>query len=227
MKNSTTPLFIVVPPLTKKKKSKPKQKKKKSKLKYEKLFSYSGWKIFIQDKEQKNKIKDQVYVDGKFNFKKEKKLMAAEWAKCDKDKYIEKANKLNQLNLQKWRQEYARLHLETDQAEVLEQLGSAENIKSMAKQELYHFIGITGYANNIEQATTKEVLKQTLIDHLKENKDTAPELADLQELHGPLGAWYTASGLAHGEYPTTPKGLADWPAFWEMTERFLVAVGQL
>ena len=34
----------------------------------------------------------------------------------------------------------------------------------------------------------------------------APELAELQELHGPLGAWYAASGLAHGEYPATPEG---------------------
>ena len=51
----------------------------------------------------------------------------------------------------------------------------------------------------------------------------APELAELQELHGPLGAWYAASGLAHGEYPATPEGLADWPAFGEMTERFLAA----
>ena len=51
----------------------------------------------------------------------------------------------------------------------------------------------------------------------------APELAELQELHGPLGAWYAASGLAHGEYPATPEGLATWPAFGEMTERFLAA----
>ena len=51
----------------------------------------------------------------------------------------------------------------------------------------------------------------------------APELAELQELHGPLGAWYAASGLAHGEYPATPEGLAEWPAFGEMTERFLAA----
>ena len=51
----------------------------------------------------------------------------------------------------------------------------------------------------------------------------APELAELQELHGPLGAWYAASGLAHGEYPATPEGLAGWPAFGEMTERFLAA----
>ena len=51
----------------------------------------------------------------------------------------------------------------------------------------------------------------------------APELAELQELHGPLGAWYAASGLAHGEYPATPEGLAEWPAFGEMTERFLKA----
>ena len=50
-----------------------------------------------------------------------------------------------------------------------------------------------------------------------------PELAELQELHGPLGAWYAASGLAHGEYPATPEGLAEWPAFGEMTERFLKA----
>jgi hypothetical protein len=49
------------------------------------------------------------------------------------------------------------------------------------------------------------------------------ELAELQELHGPLGAWYAASGLAHGEYPATPEGLAGWPAFGEMTERFLAA----
>ena len=52
----------------------------------------------------------------------------------------------------------------------------------------------------------------------------APELAELQELHGPLGAWYAAaSGLAHGAYPETPEGLAAWPAFGEMTERFLAA----
>ena len=51
----------------------------------------------------------------------------------------------------------------------------------------------------------------------------APELAELQELHGPLGAWYAASGLAHGEYPPTPEGLAAWPAFGEMTEKFLAA----
>ena len=50
-----------------------------------------------------------------------------------------------------------------------------------------------------------------------------PELAELQELHGPLGAWYAASGLAHGEFPATPEGLATWPAFGEMTERFLAA----
>ena len=50
-----------------------------------------------------------------------------------------------------------------------------------------------------------------------------PELAELQELHGPLGAWYAASGLAHGAYPETPEGLAAWPAFGEMTERFLAA----
>ena len=52
---------------------------------------------------------------------------------------------------------------------------------------------------------------------------TREGLAELQELHGPLGAWYAASGLAHGEYPATPEGLADWPAFGEMTERFLAA----
>ena len=51
----------------------------------------------------------------------------------------------------------------------------------------------------------------------------APELAELQELHGPLGAWYAASGFAHGEYPATPEGLAGWPAFGEMTERSLAA----
>ena len=51
----------------------------------------------------------------------------------------------------------------------------------------------------------------------------APELAELQELHGPLGAWYAASGLAHGAFPETPEGLATWPAFGEMTERFLAA----
>ena len=51
----------------------------------------------------------------------------------------------------------------------------------------------------------------------------APELAELQELHGPLGAWYAASGLAHGAFPETPEGLAAWPAFGEMTERFLAA----
>ena len=38
-----------------------------------------------------------------------------------------------------------------------------------------------------------------------------------------VGAWYAASGLAHGEYPAAPEGLATWPAFGEMTERFLAA----
>lgn len=150
-----------LPPLTKKKESKPK---------YEKLISYSGWLVFLQDDEQKKKLKDQVYIDGLYNFGIEKKLMAEEWAKCDKDKYIEKANKLNQLNLQKWREIYARLHLEANPAKVLEQLGSVEKINGMEKQELYHFIGITGNANNIEQATKKDALKNTLINYLKENK---------------------------------------------------------
>ena len=150
-----------LPPLTRKKQSKPK---------YEKLVSYSGWLVFLQDEEQKNKLKDQVYIDGQYKFGIEKKLMAEEWAKCDKDKYIEKASELNQINLQKWREVYARLHLEANPAEVLEQLESVEKINGMEKQELYHFIGITGNANNIEQATKKDALKNTLINYLKENK---------------------------------------------------------
>ncbi len=151
-----------LPPLTKKKQSKPK---------HEKLMSYSGWMVFLQDEEQRNKFKDQVRVDGQYDLGTERKLMSAEWAKCDKDIYNEKAIKLNQLNLQKWKEVYERLHLETDQAEVLKQLESAEKINGMKKPELFHFIGITDNATNIEQATKINVLKKTLIEYLKESKD--------------------------------------------------------
>ena len=54
--------------------------------------------------------------------------------------------------------------------------------------------------------------------------DAGVDIEMLRELHGPMGAWYSAKPelvIAHGLYPESAEGLESWPAFQAITKLFL------
>jgi hypothetical protein len=142
---------------------------KKSKKKPVSLLNHSGWHIFLQDKEIKEKLKNEMNCNDKRDSITEKKQMSEEWKKTDQNKYKAKAIEQNKINLQNWINYYADIDIKP--MEVLSLLKSEENINKInRKSELYHLIGITRNTNRIDQTTKISVLREILVQYLKSKK---------------------------------------------------------
>tara|TARA_B100002052_G_scaffold299078_1_gene335147 strand:+ start:4069 stop:5364 length:1296 start_codon:yes stop_codon:yes gene_type:complete len=130
------------------------------------LLNYSGWHIFLQDKEIKEKLKNEMNCNDKWDSITEKKRMSEEWKKTDQNKYKAKAIEQNKINLQNWINYYADIDIKP--MEVLKLLKSEENINKINKKsELYHLIGITRNTNKIDQATKISVLREILVQYFR------------------------------------------------------------
>lgn len=141
-------------------------KKSKSERKPVSLLNHSGWHIFLQDKEIREKLKNEMNCNDKWDSITEKKRMSEEWKKTDQNKYKAKAIKQNKINLQYWINYYA--DIEIKPMEVLNLLKSEENINKINKKsELYHLIGITRNTNKVDQTTKISVLREILVQYLK------------------------------------------------------------
>lgn len=146
--------------------------KKQSGPKVIKLKTFSAWNLFDEEygKLNRDKICDENN-NNKYSFAKHKSLSSAEWksGNVDHGKYKEFANEKNTISLQAWRDAYA--EIETDQKYILDLLKS-KDIAKMKKSDCFHYIGLAGYADKVDQATSIQALRKTLLDYTTENDET-------------------------------------------------------
>lgn len=138
--------------------------KGKNKTKLHSLQSISGWGVYVN--QQISEVKQKSGKNMDFNKLIDIRKKASEkWSKMNKEsieEYKKKAISMNENYLKMWREKYETTKY--DKLTICEELKTPDNIKSMKRKELIHYMGCVGKYNEV----SKNIKNNTMINYLVE-----------------------------------------------------------
>lgn len=138
---------------------------KNSKTKLISLQSISGWGVYVND-EIARFHKNAGNKDSKLDFKtliSIRKDASKKWSdmpKNQEENYKQKALKMNEDYLVEWRKKYN--DKKYDKFQICDELKNIENIKSMKRKQLLHYMGCIGKGNDVN----KNIKNSKMVEHL-------------------------------------------------------------
>ena len=136
--------------------------RKKSKIKVISLQSISGWGVYVNEEINRIKGSNSEKLDFKslIDIRKRASNKWKDMSEADITKYKDAAIKMNESYLIAWREKYE--SKEFEKFTICDELKNWDNIKTMKRKELLHYMGCIGKASSV----TKNIKNSKMIEEL-------------------------------------------------------------